>query len=378
MRYICLSHLICVILLIGLNGFILQSYGFPISIAAAAAATTQKNKNSRNTTNSLALDQHTPLWNKKVYSQNTAMFNRLDIVGGSSTASSSLSHEEEDARTNKYFLLNSKQIWKQIISNTIILFLLKYIISRFITPVASSCCNRYGLSSFSFMEHVSNINHDHVLPKTIVVTTTIMVKTLTNLFLPFMASACCAIQLILNSIGVGCAGFNTVLGPLRPYFVSVLIFTSIIEMPLMFTQGIHVVKFMGAWFFSLLPELIHFMNQRRVSKRRRRISSSRATARTTTSGASFLHSESKRILVHLNIPSMGCVACINKIDATIQNFENALDGSSKLNNIGKGGTGTVLLECSNDTNVGTITKKLVQSVTDAGFPCQIDNISIQE
>ena len=70
--------------------------------------------------------------------------------------------------------------------------------------------------------------------------------------------------------------------------------------------------------------------------------------------------------------------CINKIDATFQKFEHVIDGSSKLNSIGKGGSGTVLLECSNDTDVGTITKNLVQSLTNAGFPCEIESISEEE
>ena len=38
--------------------------------------------------------------------------------------------------------------------------------------------------------------------------------------LGLLSSACCLFQLILNAISVGCAGFNTVLGPLRPYFLA--------------------------------------------------------------------------------------------------------------------------------------------------------------
>ena len=35
-----------------------------------------------------------------------------------------------------------------------------------------------------------------------------------------LSSSCCALQLVLNAFSVGCAGFNTVLGPLRPYLLA--------------------------------------------------------------------------------------------------------------------------------------------------------------
>ena len=38
--------------------------------------------------------------------------------------------------------------------------------------------------------------------------------------LGLLSSACCLFQVILNAMSVGCAGFNTVLGPFRPYFLA--------------------------------------------------------------------------------------------------------------------------------------------------------------
>ena len=35
-----------------------------------------------------------------------------------------------------------------------------------------------------------------------------------------LSSSCCLLQLLLNLMSVGCAGFNTVLGPLRPFFLA--------------------------------------------------------------------------------------------------------------------------------------------------------------
>ena len=35
-----------------------------------------------------------------------------------------------------------------------------------------------------------------------------------------LSSSCCLLQLMLNAFSIGCAGFNTVLGPARPYFMA--------------------------------------------------------------------------------------------------------------------------------------------------------------
>jgi hypothetical protein len=341
MRYLSFSYLTA-FMIISFDGLIPWSFGFQSS-----AATQSRN------TSSFPLDRNKNPWNLQTSSSEQSS---TRVSFGDEGSSQSLAPSlEQDSRT--YFLLNTKQIWQQILINTMILFVLTFIISKMMSPVSTSCCNRYGIS-IPFMEFISNIK---VLPSDTIRTG---IQTCLDLFLPLMSSACCAIQLILNAIGVGCAGFNTVLGPLRPYFVSILIFKSI-EMYTM-KQKMDVVRFACTWSLALLPEVIHFINnKRRVSKRK-----------VISNGE--LHGNSKRILVNLNIPSMGCVACINKIDATFQKFEHVIDGSSKLNSIGKGGSGTVLLECSNDTDVGTITKNLVQSLTNAGFPCEIESISEEE
>ena len=38
-----------------------------------------------------------------------------------------------------------------------------------------------------------------------------------------LSSSCCLLQIMLNAFSIGCAGFNTVLGPPRPYFMAVAI-----------------------------------------------------------------------------------------------------------------------------------------------------------
>ena len=35
-----------------------------------------------------------------------------------------------------------------------------------------------------------------------------------------LSSSCCLLQIMLNAFSIGCAGFNTILGPVRPYFMA--------------------------------------------------------------------------------------------------------------------------------------------------------------
>ena len=45
--------------------------------------------------------------------------------------------------------------------------------------------------------------------------------------LGLLSSSCCLLQLMLNTFSVGCAGFNTLLGPLRPYLAAFTLFLHI-------------------------------------------------------------------------------------------------------------------------------------------------------
>eukprot|EP00957_Ditylum_brightwellii_P175711 13378838-Ditylum_brightwellii.AAC.1 len=41
--------------------------------------------------------------------------------------------------------------------------------------------------------------------------------------LGLLSSSCCALQILLNLLSFGCAGFNTALGPLRPTFLALTV-----------------------------------------------------------------------------------------------------------------------------------------------------------
>lgn len=52
-----------------------------------------------------------------------------------------------------------------------------------------------------------------------------------------LSSSCCLLQLVLNACSIGCAGFNTVLGPARPYLMAVALTLQTLMWQAVFAEG---------------------------------------------------------------------------------------------------------------------------------------------
>ena len=132
--------------------------------------------------------------------------------------------------------------------------------------------------------------------------------------LPLLSSACCGIQLVINALvgAGGCAGFNKYLGPLRPYFLALLFYTTLITLPiksntatiLMWTRTTVL-----RWFIALMPEMVQLWNSHHVAASIQRHAA-------VTQNADSNHA--LYTTIELTIPTMGCVACINKIDSSLR------------------------------------------------------------
>eukprot|EP00547_Thalassionema_nitzschioides_P011021 CAMPEP_0194256476 /NCGR_PEP_ID=MMETSP0158-20130606/36780_1 /TAXON_ID=33649 /ORGANISM="Thalassionema nitzschioides, Strain L26-B" /LENGTH=275 /DNA_ID=CAMNT_0038995169 /DNA_START=1 /DNA_END=825 /DNA_ORIENTATION=- len=90
------------------------------------------------------------------------------------------------------------------------------------------------LVNLSIMLTIAFLCHQNTIPALTHLTTNtyysiieFMMKTANEFacwsILGLLSSACCAIQIILNAFSLGCAGFNTILGPLRPMFVALTV-----------------------------------------------------------------------------------------------------------------------------------------------------------
>lgn len=164
-----------------------------------------------------------------------------------------------------------------------------------------------------------------------------------NFVLPSLASSCCLLQLGLNILSVGCAGWNSYLGPVRPYFLGVLLVSSFRNRPststLIWRSAV-----------ALLPEAVYVYNTWQQSKLKK-------------DATKFDNLD--QFVLSFDIPTMGCVACINAIDSKVRNLPGVLQVASELKPLGvKGGSATVIV-ATDDT--ASMTNLIIDTVADAGF-----------
>eukprot|EP00970_Alexandrium_tamarense_P018535 scaffold13347_cov188-Alexandrium_tamarense.AAC.4 len=89
-----------------------------------------------------------------------------------------------------------------------------------------------------------------------------------------------------------------------------------------------------------------------------------------------------RATLRLAIPSMGCVACVNKIDTSIRNCKYYV--SSNINqerswltdDSQKGGMAELSIWASSSDDVQKIAEEVVSAVTNAGFECKVDSLQM--
>lgn len=199
-----------------------------------------------------------------------------------------------------------------------------------------------------------------------------------NVVLPLLSSSCCAIQLAVNAIsvamgaGAGCIGFNTVLGPLRPYLLATMV---AYHSPLAVSSPSTTVLRYG---IALLPEIVFGWNQLLRSQWRKKAQSSTNTVGTQQIQATLV----------VEVPTMGCVACVNKIESSLRNAapneietatswlnpkESATEGKKK------GGKAKIQVKVSSSEQLDDLAQSLVGAIEDAGFQgSTIEKLEIQE
>lgn len=191
--------------------------------------------------------------------------------------------------------------------------------------------------------------------------------------LPLLSSACCGIQLAINALvgAGGCAGFNKYLGPLRPYFLSMLFITTASTFPFQQSLTAIVQWFQYAlfrWTVALMPEMVHVWNSYVAKRTRQRHEGRDGSAVYNTT-------------IELTIPTMGCVACINKIDSSIRQCapDQITDAKSWLEPSEMGGKALVRAVASTKEEAESLANTVAKSVQAAGFePCFVDSVHTRE
>ena len=88
-----------------------------------------------------------------------------------------------------------------------------------------------------------------------------------------------------------------------------------------------------------------------------------------------------RAKLRLDIPSMECVACVNKIDASIRHCNSIAkikEGSSWLTDgAAKGGTAELMILGKTNEEIDGIADEVVTAVKNAGFQCTIESLQVE-
>ena len=137
--------------------------------------------------------------------------------------------------------------------------------------------------------------------------------------LGLLSSSCCAIQILLNAMSFGCAGFNTVLGPLRPTFVAFTIVAQIgswyvayryINQP-SYSQWTSPVaaSTMLSFGLTLLPEFLAW----RVNQHMQ-MSSKQKTIRRQ-------EPQNSTLTLQFQLSTMGCISCVETVSRVLDGIK---------------------------------------------------------
>eukprot|EP00579_Thalassiosira_antarctica_P027299 CAMPEP_0202026346 /NCGR_PEP_ID=MMETSP0905-20130828/58659_1 /ASSEMBLY_ACC=CAM_ASM_000554 /TAXON_ID=420261 /ORGANISM="Thalassiosira antarctica, Strain CCMP982" /LENGTH=222 /DNA_ID=CAMNT_0048589533 /DNA_START=321 /DNA_END=986 /DNA_ORIENTATION=- len=178
----------------------------------------------------------------------------------------------------------------------------------------------------------------------------------TAVLLPLLSSSCCAIQLIINALsGWGCAGFNTYLGPIRPILLPMLLFSTWTLLPQRSLGWTIISLFLG-----FLPELVDIWNTTRSQQWQQK----HKDMQLSSTSSSPLPVAAK---LRLDIPTMGCVSCVNKVDTSIRQCKSAAnirEETSWLTDDGsaKGGVAELSIMARTNEEVDAIAQEVVTAV----------------
>lgn len=164
-----------------------------------------------------------------------------------------------------------------------------------------------------------------------------------------LSSSCCALQLLLNLFSVGCAGFNTVLGPLRPFFIALafhgqIFMWSQLQLQLQIPRAILGTAITAA--VTFMPEALYMYTHKIMGE-----------------GGRGQHDAtvSKTQVCQVGIKGMACIACVH----TIKNAITSTPGVSSASVSLKDAKAIVSIEES--ANESTVSAAVMESISDAGF-----------
>lgn len=197
--------------------------------------------------------------------------------------------------------------------------------------------------------------------------------------LGLLSSSCCAVQLLLNALAFGCAGFNSVLGPVRPTFVAMTIVAQASSWYVAYSRPYQWKTTLSmtllSLFFTLLPEALACQTARRA---RLRQTLQIGVQSRDKDGFGVIH-------LRLHLSTMGCSSCVATVSKVLSGIQEVLRHQVTLED---GSVDVVLDEALSRRRVGSGTSKvsmhalLSKDIADrllaAGFPVDIHGLAIRD
>ena len=284
---------------------------------------------------------------------------KADSSTSSSDATSSASAEAvpwNDVVGNPYHLIWSKGFQKHFLISVGLLIVWHFGISK-TSFVSSSLSTLMPFLPTSHNTHHHH-HHEHCATSSSGLTTSNVANNIgNNIILPLLSSSCCLLQIVINILvsASGCIGFNTYLGPIRPCFLSLLLYTTTLQLRQRTNSAKISATLLLRFSIAFLPELLDLWN----TNRHRIIQKFRTASNGGNSGigSDSTSSSSSSLTIEIDIPKMGCVACINKIDNSIRNAISSSSSEASPNYTLDDASSWLLPEIAGDDGVDGKKKK---------------------
>jgi len=216
---------------------------------------------------------------------------------------------------------------------------------------------------------------------------------ISNIALPLLSSSCCAIQMAVNTLssiflaGTGCIGFNSMLGPVRPYLLA-LTLLRFQTMPSLSLSSISsstslLLSFLLRYTIVFMPEIVFWWNKILRSKWERQRQQMMVTKTATITTTNSTHDTGKvttqpqllQATLVVDVPTMGCVACVNKIESSLRqnsslekNISNTGSWLTKDDSGGGGGGCARIDICvESEKELDEVINIVINTIEDSGF-----------
>lgn len=186
-----------------------------------------------------------------------------------------------------------------------------------------------------------------------------------------LSSSCCALQILLNAAAMGCAGWNTVLGPVRPLLLGMTLLLQVGSWHTAWSRPWQWTPTALSTFWtallSFMPELLYLWNYTKATRNKTKkyqtpLDFSTKTTTTTTPTTTTA-------TLHLQMSSVGCASCLLTVSSVLDRIPSVLRYEYQ-------GTSIVTIDYAvpipSRTNFDSDEPQKIQDrLADAGFPMSV-------